>query len=109
MDHGMCHSIYFAGPDQLTLEVACSTVAIDHRAWIDPAVVEKVGISAAELEAFVNPDDYSGEGGTVKQPPYDPAKPHQAYPEAMYQAMIAAPDEMILKATKFEAPVKITA
>ncbi len=109
MDHAMCHSIYFAGPDHLTLEVACSTVPIDPRAWIDPAVVAKVGITPAELETYTHPDDYAGEGGTVKQPPYDPAKPHQAYPEAMYKAMIAAPDEAILKATKFEPPVKVTA
>jgi len=82
-------------------------VPIDPRAWIDPSVVEKVGITPAELAAYTHPDAYSGEGGTVKQPPYDPAKPHQAYPEAMYKAMIAAPDEVLLKATKFEPPVKV--
>jgi hypothetical protein len=38
---------------------------------------------------------------------YDPAKPHQAYPEAMYKAMIAAPDDVILKTTKFDPPVKV--
>jgi len=107
IDHGMCHSIYFAGPDQMTLEVACSTLPIDPRAWIDPAVVAKVGITPAELETFTHPDPYAGEGGAVKQPPYDPAKPHQAYPEPMYKAMIAAPDDVILKTTKFEPPVKV--
>ena len=107
LDHAMCHSIYFAGPDQMTLEVACSTVPIDPRAWIDPAVVEKVGITPAQLETFTHPDPYAGEGGAVKQPPYDPAKPHQAYPEPMYKAMIAAPDDVILKTTKFEPPVKV--
>jgi hypothetical protein len=55
----------------------------------------------------MSPDAYAGEGGKVKQPPYDPAKPHQAYPEAMYKAMIAAPDDVILKTTKFEPPVKV--
>lgn len=109
MDHGMCHSIYFAGPDQMTLEVACSSVAVDPRAWVDPAVVEKVGISKEELETFLNPDPYAGEGGTVKQPPYDPAKPHQAYPDKIYQAMIATPDEVILTRTKFDPPVKVDA
>ena len=29
IDHGMCRSIYFAGPDQMTLEVATSHEAID--------------------------------------------------------------------------------
>ncbi len=107
LDHGMCHSIYFAGPDQLTLEVAMSTEAVDPAAWIDPEVVERLGISASELAAFTSPDAYPGEGGAVAQPPYDPTKPHQAYPDAMYRAMIAAPDDVIAKATKFEPPVKV--
>jgi len=107
LDHAMCQSIYFAGPDQLTLEVACSAEPIDPKAWIDPAVVERLGISKADLVAYLEPDDYSGEGGTVKQPPYDPAKPHQAYPEPMYKAMIAAPDEVIKASARFEPPVKV--
>ena len=37
IDHGMCHSIYFAGPEGLSLEIACGG-AIDERAWIDPEV-----------------------------------------------------------------------
>ena len=36
IDHGMCRSIYFAGPDQMTLEVATSQAAIDPAPWIDP-------------------------------------------------------------------------
>ena len=39
LDHGMCHSIYFAGPENLALEIATSAVPIDERAWIDPEVV----------------------------------------------------------------------
>ena len=52
LDHGMCQSIYFAGPDQLTLEVACSEVGIDPARWIDPAVLAKAGISAEEAARF---------------------------------------------------------
>jgi catechol 2,3-dioxygenase-like lactoylglutathione lyase family enzyme len=104
MDHGMCQSIYFAGPDQLTLEVACSDAAIDPRAWIDPAVAEKAGITPEELERFKAPDPYAGEQGKVAQPPYDASKPHQAYPEAVYQAMIAASDDAIAKATASNKP-----
>jgi len=111
MDHGMCHSIYFAGPDQMTLEVACSSEAVDPRAWIDPAVLEKVGISAEEAEAFKAPDKYAGEKGAVAQPPYDPDKPHQAYPSEMYKAMIAASDEAIAAAVIAfrDPPVKVGA
>lgn len=107
IDHGLCKSIYFAGPDQLTLEVACSEAEIDQEAWIDPAVLEKAGISAEEAEAYKNPDAYAGDGGSVAQPPYDPEKPHQAYPEEMYQKMLAAPDEVITASASYaEPPVK---
>lgn len=107
IDHGLCKSIYFAGPDQLTLEVAASDTAIDPDLWIDPAVLEKAGISAEEAARFKNPDTYAGEGGTVPQPPYDPDKPHQAYPERMYRQMLDTPDEVLsLAASYSEPPVK---
>ncbi len=100
MDHGMCRSIYFAGPEQLTLEVATSDEEVEQARWIDPSVLAKVGISEADAARFANPDDYSGEGGKVRQPPYDPAKPHQAYPKEMYEQMLKAPDEMVLASSK---------
>jgi catechol 2,3-dioxygenase-like lactoylglutathione lyase family enzyme len=108
IDHGMCKSIYFAGPDQITLEVACPGVAIDPRAWIDPSTCEKAGIDAAELARFKAPAPYVGPS-PVPQPPYDPSKPHMAYDPAQYRAMIGAPDEVIAKASYAEPPVKITA
>src|SRR6478735_6334477 len=60
VDHGLCKSIYFAGPEGLVLELATSEVAIDERAWIDPEVVELVGISDDELERFKRPAAYQG-------------------------------------------------
>jgi catechol 2,3-dioxygenase-like lactoylglutathione lyase family enzyme len=104
LDHGMCQSIYFAGPDQLTLEIACSQVAIDPARWVDPAVLAKAGISAEEAARYISPDDYAGEGGSVAQPPYDPARPHMAYPEAMYRQMIAAPDAVIAAMASYAEP-----
>ena len=108
IDHGMCQSIYFGGPENLTLEVATSDEEIDQKAWVDPKVLEKAGISAEEAEQYQNPDPYDGEGGTVKQPAYDPAKPHQAYPKEMYMQMLQAPDEVIWKTASYaEPPVKV--
>ena len=104
LDHGMCKSIYFGGPDQMTLEVATSDAAVDPARWIDPAVLEKAGISAEEAERYKAPDPYAGEGGRVAQPPYDPAKPHQAYPKEMYEKMLATPDEMITKMGSYAEP-----
>ncbi|MEM8615708.1 MAG: VOC family protein, partial [Pseudomonadota bacterium] len=40
INHGVCDSIYFAGPDQMTLEVATSQTEIDQSKWIDPTVLE---------------------------------------------------------------------
>jgi catechol 2,3-dioxygenase-like lactoylglutathione lyase family enzyme len=107
IDHGICQSIYFAGPEQLALEVAWSDAAIEPRLWIDPVVLEKIGVSAEEARHFTLPDDYSGEGGTVPQPPYDPAMPHPVMPQALYQGILSAPDEAIWAMASYaEPPVK---
>lgn len=103
IDHGMCRSIYFAGPDHMTLEVACSTEAIDPQRWIDPAVLAKAGIDAAEAARFTAPAAYTGVS-PVPQPAYDAAKPHMAYPEGMYKAMLAAPDEAITASASYAEP-----
>lgn len=107
IDHGMCQSIYFAGPEQLSLEVAWSDTALDPARWIDPTTLAKIGVTLEEAERFMHPDAYDGEGGTVPQPPIDPAKPHQAMPEAAYKQIISLPDEVIWKMASYaEAPVK---
>ena len=51
LNHGMCQSIYFAGPEHLSLEIATSAAPIDDRAWIDPEVVALCGIDEDELQA----------------------------------------------------------
>ena len=48
LDHGFCKSIYFAGPENLSLELSFSNEAIDAEAWIDPAVMALAGITAEE-------------------------------------------------------------
>lgn len=103
IDHGMCKSIYFAGPDQLTLEIATSTTPIDAALWIDPAVLAKAGISAAEAAAFKSPTAYTGPS-PVPQPPYDPAQPHMAYPAKAYQRILATPDEEITRTGSYASP-----
>lgn len=103
IDHGMCRSIYFAGPDQMTLEVATSQAPVDPARWIDPATLAKAGISAEEAEAFKSPKPYTGPS-PAPQPPYDPAKPHMAYPKEVYLRMLAAPDEMITASASYAEP-----
>src|SRR6202047_5133870 len=68
IDHGFCHSIYFAGPENLSLEIFTSRAAIDPRAWIDPEVVQLAGISETELARYKSPARYAGAVGAVTQP-----------------------------------------
>ncbi len=103
IDHGMCRSIYFAGPDQMTLEVATSHEPIDPESWIDPAVLAQAGISDAEAVRFRVPPPYVGPS-PVPQPAFDPAKPHMAYPKEMYLQMLKAPDAAIAAAGSYPHP-----
>lgn len=104
IDHGMCQSIYFAGPEGLTLEVATSAVEVDQERWIDPKVLERVGISTEEAARYKAPDAYAGEGGAVPQPPIDPVKPHLAYPSDTYKAIMAMPDDVLARMISYAEP-----
>jgi catechol 2,3-dioxygenase-like lactoylglutathione lyase family enzyme len=110
LDHGMCKSIYFAGPEGLSLEIATSSSAIDARAWIDPEVQALAGINDEDLARFQAPAPYKGEGGAVKQPAFDPAKPHQVYPPDVYRAILSMSDEDVLQRLSVpEPPVRVAA
>lgn len=93
IDHGFCKSIYFAGPENLSLELSTSASAIDARAWIDPEVVKLAGISELELARYKAPARYVNKGASLAQPAYDPAKPHMVYPQRRYQEMLATADD----------------
>src|SRR5207245_8670273 len=102
-------SIYFAGPENLMLELSTSTAAIDARQWIDPEVVALTGISAVELERYMHPSREGGKGGAVPQPPYDPAKPNATMPEHM-RAVLSWPDEQVTATlSQAEPPVRLAA
>lgn len=99
IDHGFCASIYFAGPENLTLEVSTSAAAEmpldDKGTWIDPEVVALVGISEDELRRYMNPAHYENDGAPLSQPTYNPDVPHMVYPEELYKIMMQTPDEVI--------------
>lgn len=91
--HGMCDSIYFGGPEGLTLEIATSTEAIDGNHWIDPEVVGLANIDAEELARFRAPAAFERPAEPIANPPIDPNKPHMVYPPAVYQAIMSMPDD----------------
>jgi catechol 2,3-dioxygenase-like lactoylglutathione lyase family enzyme len=99
--HGLCYSIYFAGPENLTLEIATSGGApapLDHEAtWIDPEVQKLAGISDVELARYINPEPFEGQGGEVVQPAFDPSKPHPTMPPGIYEMILGAPEELLVE------------
>jgi catechol 2,3-dioxygenase-like lactoylglutathione lyase family enzyme len=106
IDHGLCKSIYFAGPEHLSLELSCSDAPIDAGAWIDPEVVALAGISAAELARYRRPADVEGQNGKVPQPPATSPGPHMSnYPPGAYARLIAIPDAAMLHSVPNEPPV----
>jgi catechol 2,3-dioxygenase-like lactoylglutathione lyase family enzyme len=110
INHGFCRSIYFAGPEHLTLEIATSEQGIDAEAWIDPEVVAIAGITPEELERFKHPAPVEAAGGRVAQPPANPAKPHMVMPPDHYRAVLAMSDqEFSAQADYPDPPVKTAA
>ncbi|CAN5806142.1 MAG: VOC family protein [Ilumatobacteraceae bacterium] len=91
--HGLCSSIYFAGPEGLTLEVATSSEPIDGDRWIDPEVVRLAGISPDDLERFRRPAGFEPAGEPVPQPPVDHERPQMAYPAAVLERLMGMADE----------------
>jgi catechol 2,3-dioxygenase-like lactoylglutathione lyase family enzyme len=110
IDHGMCRSIYFAGPESMTLEIATSNEALNAEEWIDPETVREAGISPEELERYKRPEDYKSPAEPLPQPKMDPSKPHMRYPRAVYEQMLKATDEEIAANISYtDPPVKLKA
>ena len=91
LDHGMIQSIYFAGPEGLSLEV-CVGRDIDERQWVDPEVQGLCGISDDELARLTSPAGFARPDEPVAQPPHDASKPNLRYPEAVRRAIMDMPD-----------------
>lgn len=105
INHGLCQSIYFAGPEGLILEVACGD-AIDPGLWIDPKVQQLVEISDEELAAYMSPAAFSRPAAAVPQPPPSPTRPQLKYSEARFRSMLDTPDEGFWGAVSSDPPVK---
>lgn len=111
LDHGLCKSIYFAGPENLSLELSYSTEPINQEAWIDPEVVELAGINAEELARYKTSSDYADQGGAVPQAAIDGPGPHMTNyaVQGAYEAVMGLPDEQVLSMVENEPPVQVGA
>ena len=109
VDHGMCVSMYFAGPENLSLEFSYSNEPINNEAWIDPEVVELAGISQEELARYKNPASFEDSGGAIAQPDVAGTPgPHMTnYPEGAYEQIMGTPDEIMWQSMESEPPVKV--
>lgn len=101
--HGFCKSIYFAGPEGLTLEVSYAVSEVDPKRWIDPAMLAECGISGEEAQAMLNPPPCLAEA-PVPQPAYDASKPQLAYPVETLKAILSAPDAAITTQGSYNEP-----
>jgi len=105
--HGICKSIYFAGPENLTLEIAANDQVMDAEMWIDPEVVKLAGINAEELATYKQPATFTTQGGKVSQPPVDLDKPQLGYPKDVLDKLMNTPDADLNKVYSYaEPPVK---
>jgi catechol 2,3-dioxygenase-like lactoylglutathione lyase family enzyme len=102
IDHGMVQSMYFAGPEGLSLEICCGG-GIDERAWIDPEVQALCGISAEELEVLKFPAPFAGVA-PVAQPPLDLAKPHMNYPVEVLNVLMGISDKEMWEGHSITTP-----
>ncbi len=108
MDHGMCESIYFAGPENLALELSYSNEPINQEAWIDPEVVELLDIDDEALQRFKSSPDYVDQGGAVPQAALDGPGPHMAgYPPGAYEVVMGLSDDEYLHRVTNEPPVAV--
>lgn len=101
--HGFCKSIYFAGPEGLTLEVSYAVSEVDPKRWVDPRMLAECGIAADEAAAMLAPPPCTATS-PVPNPPIDPAKPQLAYPPETLKAILAAPDAAITMQGSYDEP-----
>jgi catechol 2,3-dioxygenase-like lactoylglutathione lyase family enzyme len=103
IDHGMIQSIYFAGPEGLSLEVCCGH-DIDEKQWIDPEVQGLCGISSDELASLTSPSSTTVGPDPVPQPAADESKPQMHYPKPVYDAIMGTSDEDMWTMASHPAP-----
>jgi catechol 2,3-dioxygenase-like lactoylglutathione lyase family enzyme len=91
IDHGFVRSIYFAGPEGLSLEVTCGVEGADIEQWIDPEVQGLCGITDDELAALREPAGYTRPDAPVAQPEFD-ERALNMHPPDRYEQVMAVSD-----------------
>ncbi|MGH3262453.1 MAG: VOC family protein [Trebonia sp.] len=104
IDHGWWKSIYFPGPDNISLEIATGG-NIQPENWVDPEVVGLLEISADELAAMQDPAPYHASQGPVPQPGIDQSKPTMYPGESLiFSTGMKMSDEEVWESFSFTDP-----
>ncbi len=106
IDHGFIQSIYFAGPEGLSLEIATGS-DIPAETWIDPEVTGLCDMTLEEVEAYKNPVGHEPTDEPVPQP--DRARWSDAIflPEKYHDAVMRIPDHEVWdRFSETEPPVE---
>ncbi len=103
IDHGMIKSIYFAGPEHLSLEIAVGR-AIDAEQWVDPDVQGLCEITDEELAALKAPAPFERPDDPFPQPEYDDTKPSLHYPAPVLAAIMGMSDADMWTNVSFPDP-----
>ena len=90
LDHGFIQSIYFAGLEGMSLEVACGS-DINEETWIDPEVTDLCGISSDELEQLKHPAAFDRPALAVTQPEFDEGR----FLDEQRSPGMAVPDDVV--------------
>ena len=107
LDHGFIQSMYFAGPEGLSLEI-CVGSEINPEAWVDPEVRDLCGIDEAEMQSLKDPTEFGPLSEPLSNPPFDAAKPHMHYPPGVLEKVMSVPDEVVWdKFSETTPPVEI--
>lgn len=105
LDHGISHSIYFAGPEGLLLEFATpeGCAAMDPAVWVEPATGELLGMSKEDLDRYISPPAFAGKAGAVPQPTGEGSVYPTPIPRPMYDALGLLNDQELKEALSFNA------
>ncbi|MES9968525.1 MAG: VOC family protein [Candidatus Thiodiazotropha sp.] len=104
VEHGYLQSIYFAGPEGMTLECATLT-GKDMKHWIDATTVKELGITEEELHRLRNPIPYEQPAEPVQNAPMESAHPlKMVFPPEAYEKMLSQSDEELREHTRDDVP-----
>ncbi|MDG2261373.1 MAG: VOC family protein [Actinomycetota bacterium] len=103
IDHGFIQSIYFAGLEGMSLEVACGS-DINEEAWIDPEVTGLCEISPDELERLKHPVPFERPEQAIAQPGFDADR---FFSEQQSPSMNVPDDVIWERASETTPPVQI--